>query len=130
MGGSVLTCLILHPCCVRLGEKPPFHEVSTVQIVQCIFERNRMMARTKRGRRSYGAGEWDRNRVRIFPERPFPDGVARNRTKVEPVAETPRVGAREVASGSNLPPGSSTRRTARWKPSPSRSRWESFLTLR
>ena len=25
------------------------------------------MARTKRSRRSYGAGEWGRNRVRIFP---------------------------------------------------------------
>ena len=29
--------------------------------------RNRMMARTKRSRRSYGAGEWGRNRVRVFP---------------------------------------------------------------
>ncbi len=27
------------------------------------------MARTKRSRRSYGAGEWGRNRVRIFPDR-------------------------------------------------------------
>ena len=27
-----------------------------------------MMARTKRRRRSYGAGEWGRNRVRIFPD--------------------------------------------------------------
>ena len=26
------------------------------------------MARTKRGRRSYGAGEWGRNRVRVFPD--------------------------------------------------------------
>ena len=26
------------------------------------------MARTKRSRRSYGAGEWGRNRVRVFPE--------------------------------------------------------------
>ena len=26
------------------------------------------MARTKRSRRSYGAGEWGRNRVRIFPD--------------------------------------------------------------
>ena len=30
--------------------------------------RNRMMARTKRSRRSYGAGEWGRNRVRVFPD--------------------------------------------------------------
>ncbi len=43
-------------------------EVSFAQIVQSIFERNRMMARTKRSRRSYGAGEWGRNRVRIFPD--------------------------------------------------------------
>ena len=26
------------------------------------------MARTKRSRRSYGAGEWGRNRVRVFPD--------------------------------------------------------------
>ena len=31
-------------------------------------ERNRTMARTKRSRRSYGAGEWGRNGVRIFPD--------------------------------------------------------------
>ncbi len=28
-----------------------------------------MMVRTKRSRRSYGAGEWGRNRVRVFPDR-------------------------------------------------------------
>ena len=27
-----------------------------------------MMARTKRGRRSYSVGEWGRNRVRVFPD--------------------------------------------------------------
>ena len=27
-----------------------------------------MMARTKRRRRSYSAGEWGRNRVRVFPD--------------------------------------------------------------
>ena len=27
-----------------------------------------MMARTKRSRRSYDAGEWGRNRVRVFPD--------------------------------------------------------------
>ncbi len=32
------------------------------------IERNRTMARTKRSRRSYGAGEWGRNRVRVFPD--------------------------------------------------------------
>ena len=26
------------------------------------------MARTKRNRRSYGAGEWGRNRIRVFPD--------------------------------------------------------------
>jgi len=31
-------------------------------------ERNRTMARTKRSQRSYGAGEWGRNRVRVFPD--------------------------------------------------------------
>ncbi|MYH49839.1 MAG: site-specific integrase [Gammaproteobacteria bacterium] len=31
-------------------------------------ERNRMMARSKRSRRSYSAGEWGRNRVRVFPD--------------------------------------------------------------
>ena len=31
-------------------------------------ERNRMMARTKRSRRSYSADEWGRNRVRVFPD--------------------------------------------------------------
>ena len=28
-----------------------------------------MMARTKRSRRGYSAGEWGRNRVRVFPDR-------------------------------------------------------------
>ena len=27
-----------------------------------------MMARTKRSQRSYAAGEWGRNRVRVFPD--------------------------------------------------------------
>ncbi len=27
-----------------------------------------MMARTKRDRRAYSAGEWGRNRVRVFPD--------------------------------------------------------------
>ena len=30
----------------------------------------RMMARTKRDRRSYSAGEWGRNRVRVFAASP------------------------------------------------------------
>ena len=31
-------------------------------------ERNRMMARTNKSRRSYSTGEWGRNRVRVFPD--------------------------------------------------------------
>ena len=53
----------------RLAEMPRRRDVSNAQIVQSIIEkRNRMMARTKRVRRSYGAGEWGRNRVRVFPD--------------------------------------------------------------
>ena len=51
-----------------LAKHPIAGELSFAQIVQSIVERNRMMARTKRSRRSYGAGEWGRNRVRIFPD--------------------------------------------------------------
>ena len=43
-------------------------ELSNVQVVRSIIERNRTMARTKRIRRSYSAGEWGRNRVRVFPD--------------------------------------------------------------
>ena len=43
-------------------------ELPNVQVVQSIIERNRAMARTKRVRRSYSAGEWGRNRVRVFPD--------------------------------------------------------------
>ena len=54
---------------LRLAEKGGPCELTYAQIVQSIYrERNRMMARTKRSRRSYGAGEWGRNRVRIFPD--------------------------------------------------------------
>ena len=53
---------------VLLADTASLREVSFAQIVQSIIERNRMMARTKRSRRSYGAGEWGRNRVRIFPD--------------------------------------------------------------
>ena len=51
-----------------LAKHPFLGDISFAQIVQSIFERNRMMARTKRSRRSYGAGEWGRNRVRVFPD--------------------------------------------------------------
>ena len=52
----------------RLADKPLPNEFSDRRIVQSINRRNRMMARTKRGRRSYSAGEWGRNRVRVFPD--------------------------------------------------------------
>ena len=61
------------------------------------------MARTKRSQRSYGAGEWGRNRVRIFPDPKtgiFPDRVARERAQAHPVAQTSRLGTREDAGGS------------------------------
>ena len=61
-----------------------------------------MMARTKRSRRSYGAGEWGRNRVRVFPDPKtghLPDGVAREWSKAYPVARTPRMGEGEATSG-------------------------------
>ena len=51
-----------------LVKRPFLGDISFAQIVQSIFERNRMMARTRRSRRSYGAGEWGRNRVRVFPD--------------------------------------------------------------
>ena len=86
------------PPTTRLAEKPSRREVSTAQIVQSIFERNRTMARTKRSRRSYSAGEWGRNRVRVFPDRENqhpPNRVARGRAQAEPVVEAPRLGLRE-----------------------------------
>ena len=51
-----------------LVKHPLLGDISFAQIVQSVFERNRMMARTRRSRRSYGAGEWGRNRVRVFPD--------------------------------------------------------------
>ena len=52
----------------QLVKQPSRCELSEAQIVQSIIERNRTMARTKRSRRSYSAGEWGRNRVRVFPD--------------------------------------------------------------
>ena len=48
------------------------------------------MARTKRVRRSYSAGEWGRNRVRVFPD---------PKAQAHPVAESPRLGEGETAGG-------------------------------
>ena len=52
----------------RLAETASLRETSIAQIVQSINREESMMARTKRSRRSYGAGEWGRNRVRVFPD--------------------------------------------------------------
>ena len=53
----------------KLARTTSRREVSGAQIVQSINrERNRTMARTKRSRRAYSAGEWGRNRVRVFPD--------------------------------------------------------------
>ena len=59
---------IAPPRAWHLAETASLRELSFAQIVRSITERNRMMARTKRSRRSYGAGEWGRNRVRVFPD--------------------------------------------------------------
>ena len=66
------------------------------------IERNRTMARTKRSRRSYGAGECGRNRVRVFSRsenRPIPDRVAGERSKAHPVAGAPGLETGEAAGG-------------------------------
>ena len=50
------------------GQTPP-HRRTFLRADRAVHHaRNRMMARTKRKRRSYGAGEWGRNRVRVFPD--------------------------------------------------------------
>ncbi len=49
-------------------KRPPFPNFRTRRSCSPSIERNRTMARTRRSRRSYGAGEWGRNRVRIFPD--------------------------------------------------------------
>ena len=46
-------------------------------------ERNRMMARTKRSRRSYGAGERGWNQMRVFPELPPRDLYGKRRALPE-----------------------------------------------
>ena len=82
------------------------------------------MARTKRSRRTYSAGEWGRNRVRVFADPKtglYQIELARERAQAEPIAETPRLGSREAAGGQGRrrlrgPPP----RWARRKPSPIR----------
>ena len=72
----VILCSVAQPpeilsglhCQSLLAKTPPFRELPYAQVVQSVIERNRMMARTRRIRRSYGAGEWGRNRVRVFPD--------------------------------------------------------------
>ena len=60
------------------------------------------MARTKRGRRSYSAGEWGRNRVLVFPDPKT--GLIQvewreNGRRLRPFAGAPRLGTGEAAGG-------------------------------
>ena len=60
------------------------------------------MARTKRSRHSYGAGEWGRNRVRVFPDPKT--GLLQiewreNGPQAEQIAQAPRLGTGEEAGG-------------------------------
>ena len=89
-----------------------------------------MMARTKRGRRSYSAGEWGRNRVRVFPDPKTgllqiewrENGRRLSRSLKHRDWARAKRQADEAAAGFAVyePNG-------RRKPSPSRSRWEGFL---
>ena len=68
-----------------------------------------MMARTKPIRRSYGAGEWGRNRVRVFPDPKtglFQIEWRENGRRLSKVAEAPRLETGEAAGG----------RVRRWLP--------------
>ena len=91
-----------------------------------------MMARTKPIRRSYGAGEWGRNRVRVFPDPKtglFQIEWRDNGRRLSKVAEAPRLETGEAAGGRVRRWLRSGRRSrARPKPSPSRSPWGRFLT--
>ena len=72
-------------------------------------KRNRMMARTKRVRRSYGAGEWGRNRVTGVSrsqDRLVPDRVARERAQAHPVAASIATGGRRGGRRTSSPPDS------------------------
>ena len=71
-----------------------------------------MMARTKRSRRSYGAGEWGRNRVRIFPDPKtglYQDRVAGERAQAHPVARNTATGGARSGRRTSSPPGSQAR---------------------
>ena len=61
-----------------------------------------MMARTKRDRRAYSAGERGRNRVRVFPDPKtglFQIEWRNNGRRLSKVAETPRLAEGEEAGG-------------------------------
>ena len=89
------------------------------------------MARTKRGRRAYSAGERGRNRVRVFPD--AKTGLYQMEWRENGRRLTRSLGHREwvrakrqadeFAAGFVGPD-----LNARREPSPSRSRWEGFLT--
>ena len=91
-----------------------------------------MMARTKRSRHSYGAGEWGRNRVRVFPDPKTglfqiewrENGRRLSRSLKHRDGARAKRQADEFAAGyarAGAPPQERT-------PSPSRSPWRRFLT--
>ena len=89
------------------------------------------MARTKRIRGSYGAGEWGRNRVRVFPDPKTglfqiewrENGRRLTRSLKHRDWRRAKRQADEFAAGFAGP-----EIRARRKPSPSRSPWRRFLT--
>ena len=71
------------------------------------------MARTKRDRRSYSAGEWGRNRVTVFADPKtglYQHRVAGERAQAHPIAEAPRLGSREGRRGRRGPRGPQAQR--------------------
>ena len=90
------------------------------------------MARTKPIRRSYGAGEWGRNRVRVFPDPKT--GLFQIEWRENGRRLTRSLKHRDWSSGqdgkrTSSPLATSGRSsTARRTPSPSRSPWRRFLT--
>ena len=90
------------------------------------------MARTKPIRRSYGAGEWGRNRVRVFPDPKtglFQIEWRENGRRLSKVAEAPQLELGRSGRRTSSPLATSGRSsTARRTPSPSRSPWSGFLT--
>ncbi len=97
--------------------------------------RNRMMARTKRSRRSYSAGEWGRTRVRVFADPKtglYQSRVARRTGAGSPGPLKHRDWwVESEAARPTKPPRASrcTSPTARPSPSPNRSPWKGLFEI-